>query len=165
MNESDRDRIASSQHPRRQRRTGSIAGRRRRSRGVVLGNRRCIACNCAGTTSSSTVPEDGAASGMHSDTRASHRSSLCNALIELKGDLSQQSGRDLRSGKLRRVERTNRRGGPAAGKISGNVARCPRWRRIARPHRGLEIAADFARSERIGSASALCGGVWQSGGT
>ena len=31
----------------------------------------------------------------HSDTRASHRSSLCNALVELKATLRRQSGRDL----------------------------------------------------------------------
>ena len=42
VNESDRDRIAPGQPPRRQRRAGSIAGRRRRSRGVVRGSRRCI---------------------------------------------------------------------------------------------------------------------------
>ena len=80
------------------------------------------------------VPEDEHGPPVtHSNANAGHRSSLCNALGELKGTSGEQSVGDFQSGELRRDQWTNRGGGPAAGEISGNGAQRARCRRSRTP--------------------------------
>ena len=117
----------------------------------------------AASQSGAAFPRPRIGSGPHSNTNASHRSSLCNALVELKSALAASPAATF---DLANCAESNGRTAEAVRLLQKYLEMSPNALdagEVHTPHRRSEVTADSARTEWSGCPPAVCIGLLRSG--